>query len=141
MRLRRFAAKRFLLQPAFATLRAMPEPTNPVAKSDADSVSDLTILNEVQLLLSEKRTALSTLRTGIAIFAFPLSVLSVLIATSKSYHASDVKEMMALLLLFNLGLTVLAVYLIVHAVRRIRHYDRVIQEFKRQHSRLAHLLD
>ena len=119
----------------------MPEPTNPVAKSDADPVSDLTILNEMQLLLSEKRTALSTLRTGIAIFAFPLSVLSVLIATSKSYHAGDVKEMMALLLLFNLGLTALAVYLIVHAIQRLRHYDRVIREFKRHHSRLAHLLD
>jgi len=26
---------------------------------------------------------------------------------------------------------------IVHAIQRIRHYDRVIQEFKRQHSRLC----
>ena len=40
---------------------------------------DETIFSEVQLLLAEKRTALSGLRTGIAIFAFPLSVLSVLI--------------------------------------------------------------
>jgi len=118
----------------------MPEPTSQPLQPGAEAVSDLTILNEMQLLLSEKRTALSTLRTGIAIFAFPLSVLSVLIATSKSYHLGDVKEMMAVLLLFNLGLTGLAVYLIVHAIRRIRHYDRVIQEFKRQHSRLAHLL-
>ena len=31
--------------------------------------------NEVQLLLAEKRTSLSTMRTGIAVFAFPLSVL------------------------------------------------------------------
>ena len=40
------------------------------------------ILNEVQLLLAEKRTSLSAMRIGIAVFAFPLSVLSVLIATS-----------------------------------------------------------
>jgi hypothetical protein len=42
------------------------------------------------LLLSEKRTALSTMRTGIAIFAFPLSVLSVLIATSNAYELAKV---------------------------------------------------
>jgi hypothetical protein len=51
----------------------------------ADSELDAMILNEVQVLLSEKRTSLSTMRTGIAVFAFPLSVLSILIATSGSY--------------------------------------------------------
>ena len=102
---------------------------------------DAVILNEVQLLLSEKRTALSALRTGIAIFAFPLSVLSVLIATSRSYQAEKVLHWLVPLLLLNLGLVLLAVYLIVHSIRRIRHYDRMIREFKRKHSRLAQLLD
>jgi hypothetical protein len=51
-----------------------------------DSELDAMILNEVQVLLSEKRTSLSTMRTGIAVFAFPLSVLSILIATSGSYQ-------------------------------------------------------
>lgn len=41
------------------------------------------IINEVQLLLAEKRTTLASMRAGIAVFALPLSVLSVLIATSK----------------------------------------------------------
>jgi hypothetical protein len=50
----------------------------------AGSELDATILNEIQVLLSEKRTSLSTMRTGIAVFAFPLSVLSILIATSQS---------------------------------------------------------
>ena len=44
---------------------------NTPAPSDPDASLDLMILNEVQLLLSEKRTALSALRTGIAIFASP----------------------------------------------------------------------
>jgi uncharacterized membrane protein YidH (DUF202 family) len=111
---------------------AAPKPEAPL---------DVVILNEVQLLLSEKRTALSALRTGIAIFAFPLSVLSVLIATSRAYQAEQVLHWLVPLLLLNLGLVLLAVYLIVSAIRRIRHYDRVILEFKRQHSRLAQLLD
>ncbi len=99
------------------------------------------ILNEVQLLLSEKRTALSTLRTGIAIFVFPLSVLSVLITTSQKYELHEVMHWLIPLLLINLVLTALAFYLIAHAVRRIRHYDRMIRELKGKHSRLQQLLE
>ena len=113
---------------------------DPIARMTEEPL-DAVILNEVQLLLAEKRTALSALRTGIAIFAFPLSVLSVLIATSRSYEAEKVLHWLLPLLLLNLGLVSLAVYLIVHAIRRIHHYDRMIREFKRQHSRLAQLLD
>ena len=99
------------------------------------------ILNEVQLVLAEKRTSLSTLRTGIAIFAFPLSVLSVLIATSRNYNVMEVLPLLLPLLLINLGLTLLAVYLVVHAVKRIRHYNALIDELKRRYSGLAELLD
>jgi len=98
---------------------------------------DTLILNEVQLLLSEKRTSMSALRTGIAIFALPLSVLSVLIATSKFYEVVKVLPLLIPLLLINLGLITLAVYLILRSIQRIRHYDRLILEFKRKHSKLA----
>ena len=101
---------------------------------------DTLAIQEMQLLLAEKRTALSTLRTGIAIFAFPLSVLSVLIATSRSYEISRVMHWLVPLLLLNLGLIVLAVYLVTRALRRLRHYNRVIEEYKRRHHRLAKLL-
>jgi len=92
------------------------------------------------LLLAEKRTALATLRTGVAIFAFPLSVLSVLIATSRLYDVHEVVHWLLPLLLINLGLIVLAVYLIVHSLRRLQHYNRLIQEYKRHHTRLNKLL-
>jgi len=111
--------------------------TGPVQQADLDSL----ILTEIQLLLSEKRTAMSVMRTGIAIFALPLSVLSVLIATSRLYDLFHVRYLLVPLLLLNLGLIGLAVYLIVHSIRRIRHYDRLIMEFKRKHSTLSDLLD
>lgn len=38
--------------------------------------SDAIVINEVQLLLAEKRTSLSVMRTGIAVLVLPLSVLS-----------------------------------------------------------------
>ena len=111
---------------------------NPPPKPDD---LDTFILNEVQLLLSEKRTARSTLRTGIAIFALPLSVMSVLIATSKYYTATQVLHLLVPLGIINAGLVGLAIYLIVRAIRRLLHYDRHIVELKRQHTRLADLLD
>jgi uncharacterized membrane protein YidH (DUF202 family) len=108
-------------------------------KPDADL--EVIPFNEIQLLLAEKRTSLSTMRTGIAVFAFPLSVLSVLIATSKSYDVRQVLFWLVPLVLINLGLVALGIYLITHAVHRIRHYDRLIDKLKRQHSRLAEYLD
>jgi hypothetical protein len=64
---------------------------------------DNLILGEIQVLLSEKRTALASLRTGIAVFALPLSVLSVLIATSRYYNMGKVMPLLVPLLLLNLS--------------------------------------
>ena len=108
---------------------------------DLETPLDMLALQEMQLLLAEKRTSLSTLRTGIAIFAFPLSVLSVLIATSKSYEIHQVWQWLAPLLFLNLGLIALAVYLVLHALRRLRHYNRLIEQYKRKHARLNTLLE
>jgi len=109
--------------------------------ADHDNESEDLLLGEIQLVLSEKRTSLSALRTGIAIFAFPLSVLSVLIATSRFYETTAVLHWLVPLLLLNGGLIILGTYLIATAIRRIRHYNRLIDEFKRRNSRLARLLD
>jgi len=102
---------------------------------------DNLILGEIQLLLAEKRTALSGLRTGIAVFALPLSVLSVLVATSKHYQPTNVLQFLVPLLALNLGLVILGCYLIAHSILRIRHYDRLINELKRKHSAIAEYLD
>lgn len=83
---------------------------------------------------------MSALRTGIAIFALPLSVLSVLIATSKFYDGLKVLHLLVPLILINLALVVLAVYLIIHSMRRIHRFDRHIDELKRKHSKLTELL-
>ena len=101
---------------------------------------DMMVIQEMQLLLAEKRTALSTLRTGIATFAFPLSILSVLIATSKNYELHAVMHWLLPTMAINLGLIALAVYLIVRGLGKLRHYDRLIAAYKRKHRRLAEML-
>ena len=102
---------------------------------------DNLILGEIQVLLAEKRTALSSLRTGIAVFALPLSVLSVLIATSRYYNVVSVMPFLAPLLLLNLGLVVLGCWLIYHAIHRIHHYERLIQNLRQKYRSIAEFVD
>lgn len=102
---------------------------------------DSVVFGEIQLVLAEKRTALSGLRTGIAIFALPLSVLSVLVATSQYYEALRVLHFLVPLLALSLGLIGLGSYLIIHGVLRIRRFDQQIKRLKQQHSALAEFLD
>jgi uncharacterized membrane protein YidH (DUF202 family) len=99
------------------------------------------ILGEIQVLLAEKRTALSSLRTGIAIFALPLSVLSVLIATSRYYSFEKVMPLLIPLLLLNLGLVVLASWLVYISIHRIRHYEHRIRELTQKYRSIADFVD
>jgi hypothetical protein len=98
---------------------------------------DSTVFGEIQLLLAEKRTALSSMRTGIAVFALPLSVLSVLVATSRYYEAFRVLHFLLPLLALCLGLIVLGSFLVIQSVRRIRHYEALIKELKLRYSAIA----
>lgn len=99
------------------------------------------LFNEIELLLAEKRTALSLLRTGIAVFALPLSVLSILVATSNYYDVMSVLNILIPLLFLSLALVVLGGYLVVRAIAQIHHYDHLVLELKTKHSMLSKLLD
>ena len=102
---------------------------------------DSLLINEIQLLLAEKRTSMSTMRTGIAVFVLPLSVLSLLIATSKYYDIVHVMHLLLPLLGLCLALVVLGGYLVIRAIIRMRRQDQHILEIKRKHSRIAALID
>jgi uncharacterized membrane protein YidH (DUF202 family) len=102
---------------------------------------DNVIFGEIQVLLAEKRTALASLRTGIAIFALPLSVLSVLIATSRYYNFGTVMPLLVPLLLLNLGLVVLGSWLIYRSIHRIHHYERRIRELSQKYRSVAEFIE
>jgi uncharacterized membrane protein YkgB len=110
-------------------------------KTDKKVEDDALLFNEIQLILAEKRTALSSLRTGIAVFVLPLSVLSTLIATSRYYDVTHVARLLVPLLVLNGALIVLGSYLIIHSIQRLHHYDRLIREIKRKHSLVADFID
>ncbi len=102
---------------------------------------DNIIINEVQLLLAEKRTSLATMRTGIAVFVLPASVLSVLIATSRYYDIIHVLKLLLPLLALCAALVALGTYLVTRSIIRIRREDRHILEIKRKYSQIAEFMD
>lgn len=117
------------------------EPPQPEPPSDSYGEPSNFILGEIQVILSEKRTALAAMRTGIAIFALPLSVLSVLIATSRNYSFEKVMPLLVPLLLLNLGLVVLGSWLICRSIKRIHHYEGRIRELTQKYRSLAEFVD
>ena len=108
---------------------------------DIDKVDSTVVMDEIQLILAEKRTYLSVMRTGIAILALPLSVLSVLVATSKLYDVLNVLHFLIPLGLLNLALIALSVYLIVRSIMRIHFYDKLLYQIKLKKAELAELIE
>jgi uncharacterized membrane protein YidH (DUF202 family) len=106
-------------------------------KGDSDAI----IINEAQLILAEKRTSLAAMRTGIAVFALPLSVLGLLIATSRYYDVLHVLPLIVPLGIMLTALIALGSYLIIRALRNIHHYDRLIVQLKNCHSKLSQFID
>ena len=117
------------------------EPPKLEPPSDSYGEPSNFVLGEIQVLLAEKRTALATLRTGIAVFALPLSVLSVLIATSRYYNIGAVIPLLVPLLLLNLGLIVLGSWLIYRAIRHLHRYDHRIRELTQKYRSIADFVD
>lgn len=99
------------------------------------------VINEVMLLLAEKRTSLSALNAGIAVVAVPLSILTFLVATSRYYEALMVMHLLgplwaACAVLFTLGM-----YIITRAIVRIRRFDSRIEEIKKKDAEVRDLIE
>jgi hypothetical protein len=83
-------------------------------------------ISHIQLILAEKRTSLAVLRTGIVVLSLPLSVVTVLIATSRYYDFLDTYHLIVPLLGLCAGLVLLAAYLVQSSLRRIHNQDVLV---------------
>ncbi len=95
---------------------------------------------KVQLLLAEKRTILSLLRTGIALLTLPLSVVSVLIATSHYYDSSKILYLLIPVLSISVILILLGGWIVAHAFRKYRALDLKVRHVKIGHEELKDLI-
>lgn len=104
--------------------------------SSAEARLESMLINNVTLLLAEKRTSLAVMRTGLAILALPTSVVSVLIVISKYYDPIKVIYLLGPLLTICVVLSILGSYLIAKSLRRINHLNRMVAELKQRVSQL-----
>jgi uncharacterized membrane protein YidH (DUF202 family) len=98
-------------------------------------------ISAVQLVLAEKRTSLSVMRTGIAVLALPLSVMSVLIATSRYYDVLHVLHFFIPMVLLIVALLAFGIYLVIRSIKKLRHYDQLILGIKAKHSMIGEFLE
>jgi uncharacterized membrane protein YidH (DUF202 family) len=103
--------------------------------------NDPIIFNEAQLVLAEKRTHLAMLRTGIAIVALPMSIISFLVATSRFYEIGDNLHFLIPLFMLNLLLSCLGIYMAVRALVRLRQDGRLLENLKLKNHLLSSLMD
>jgi len=94
----------------------------------------LSIEDKIRLLLAEKRTSLSMLRTAIAIFTLPLSVLTVLVATSRYYDPITSLHFLIPLVVICFILVFLGIYLVFRSFKKIRLIDHKLEECKKNHD-------
>lgn len=99
------------------------------------------IISEIELLLAEKRTALSTLRTGIAVLFSPLTLFTILVATSAYYEVSTVVYFVLIIGVGGAGLLATGTYLVIRSIRHIHAYDRKIEKLKKRSPVVRELLD
>jgi hypothetical protein len=98
------------------------------------------VMSEVQLLLAEKRTAFALLRTGVSVSLVPLSIWTVLVATSRLWNPFEVMWLLAPILVLATALFLLGVALVLHALGHVRHVDRVMQGLRQKDTLLEDLL-
>ena len=89
------------------------------------------IIDDISLLLAEKRTSLAVLRTAIAILTIPISVFTVLIATSRYYDIFSSLIFIIPLFVICLLLIFLGIYLILRSFKKIKMIDLKINEYKK----------
>lgn len=94
----------------------------------------------LQVILAEKRTAMAMLRTGIAVMVLPMSVISFLVATSRSYDILHVDYLIVPLLTVAGLLVILSGYLILRAIWQLHLYDHSLRQLKNRHPKLVDIV-
>ena len=110
------------------------------APTQSEQYDESVHISRIQLILAEKRTSLAVMRTGIVVFTLPMSVMTVLIATSRYYDFLEAYHLLIPLLVLCAGLVVFAVYLVHRSIVRIRKQDVLIHKIKEQDHRIADFL-
>ena len=106
---------------------------NRLTHNDITKIADIarktgdlrTTLSVIRTIEAEKRTHLAQLRTGIGILMIPMSLLTILIATSEYYVIDQVLSFITGLVFGIIVLSVVGGYLVVSSLIKLRRSDRL----------------
>jgi len=98
------------------------------------------LLNEVQVLLAEKRTYLASLRTGITAFTVPLSVVVFIIATVEYHNILRDIRLSALIIGGLMLLAMIGLYVAYRSERKIRQIHRLIDDIRSHNQHVAEIV-
>ncbi|WP_243546725.1 hypothetical protein [Pseudodesulfovibrio tunisiensis] len=91
---------------------------------------------KIMVILSEKRTAHTTLRSGIAVCAFSMTIISFLIALGFGHQFAS-STMVLVFYLFCAAMLFFGVYLIRRGLVRIAFHDRMLTRILDRNPELA----
>jgi uncharacterized membrane protein YidH (DUF202 family) len=93
-----------------------------VAEGSGNLTTTLAVIRTIE---AEKRTHLAELRTGIGILTIPMSLLTILTATSEYYMIQDVLAYIVGLVIGIICLSVVGTYLVADSLRDLRRDTRL----------------
>jgi uncharacterized membrane protein YidH (DUF202 family) len=102
--------------------------------------SESLLLNELQVLLSEKRTYFSILRTGLAIVTVPFTVIIFLVATATYHHLFENTWFGAALIAILLGISVAGTYISYQASLKIGKLNNYIRTAEKHNKRIDEII-
>ena len=105
-----------------------------------DEGIDNLIVDEILVLLHEKRTSLRMVRIGISAVIAQIAILGFLIATSKHYERIQIMHLWIPFALLNLVVLGVAGYFIFGSLIQIRRLDRQILRYKTRHGKIAEIM-
>ena len=102
---------------------------------------DTLIVAEIQSSLQEKRTALKTIRIGIAVIVAQISLIGFLMATFSSHSIIQTRYWMGTLAALGVILLGVVIYLFIIPLIRIGRMDQRILKFKRKRSKMTNVIN
>ena len=105
------------------------------------TASERIMMDQVRMLLDEKRTFISIMNTGIFILPSQMLIDGILIAMSKFYETTSIPHLVIPFALINVFLLLLAGYLVFHSLFRIHHCGVLIRNLKKRNNFLVDLFD
>lgn len=105
-----------------------------------EPIPEQLLLNEIQVLLAEKRTYYALGRTGMTVVTVPLSVLVFLLATSKFHGVFDNWWLAVLVSGGLITLSLYGVIMLSQAQRKLRWINKHIWQIARQNERILRII-